>query len=226
MIYPTHDTPMPNNTCDKFDNLSPVSTPINFRAPEFIKSVAELNACPEDSGAEVAFAGRSNSGKSSTLNALTGHSRLAHTGKAPGRTRLINFFSLGDKRYRIVDLPGYGYAEVSKQQRENWTRLNERFIHVRHSLRAIFLVSDARHPLRDSDWYFINLAVDAKVPVCVLLNRADQLGREGRAKSLRRTQAECIEFGSEFFSDVQLFSATKNIGVEEVRARIITLMSP
>jgi GTP-binding protein len=197
---------------------------INFRAPTFMTSAARLSECPTDSGAEVAFAGRSNTGKSSTLNALTGYSRLAYTGKKPGRTRLINFFGLGGDRYRLVDLPGYGYAEASRAERAAWWRLTKQFIKSRRSLCGVILVVDSRHAIRESDWDFVSLAAEAGLSVCMLLNRADQLGHQARMQSLRRARMECAARSPLSPVNAQLFSATKRIGTDEARASIAKLM--
>lgn len=215
------------NTADtNAQNRQPAMTlpGIDFAAPRFIKSALSLNGCPPDCGAEVAFVGRSNAGKSSTLNALTNRRRLAYTGRTPGCTRTLNFFALGHNNYRLVDLPGYGYAQASKSQRYARWELTKRFMRTRRSLCGIFLITDARHPMHDSDWDFLALAHDVGVQIHVLLNRADQLAFGARKQILRQTQLQCVQLSSNLLGDVQLFSATRKIGIAEVRTRIIELM--
>ena len=122
-----------------------VLTRPNYRDAEFLTSAGRLSQCPNDQGWEVAFAGRSNAGKSSAINSLTGNRKLARTSKTPGRTQLLNFFSLGDQQ-RLVDLPGYGFAKVPVAVKRQWTRELERYLQERRSLRGLILLMDVRRP--------------------------------------------------------------------------------
>ncbi|HEY2590755.1 MAG TPA: ribosome biogenesis GTP-binding protein YihA/YsxC [Steroidobacteraceae bacterium] len=160
-----------------------------FTHARFLLSVASLAQFPPDHGAEVAFAGRSNAGKSSALNAILGRRALARTGKTPGRTRLLNYFELGDER-RIVDLPGYGYARVSEHERLGWEPLLAR-LRVRRSLRGLFLIVDARREVAALDLALMDWANRASVHV--LLTKADKLKRGEAARSLRAAQGALAE---------------------------------
>ena len=171
---------------------------------------------PVDSGAEVAFAGRSNAGKSSAINALTGRRALARVSKTPGRTRQINFFALEPNR-RLVDLPGYGYAKVSRAEKQSWGRLAGHYLHSRTSLAGIVLIVDARRGLTAGDLLLLDAAESAQVSVHLVLTKADKLNRrESRAAILRaRANPETSNATS-----VQLFSATRRIGVELLAERV------
>ena len=183
-----------------------------FRDARFMLSAPGPAQCPPDEGAEVAFAGRSNAGKSSALNRLSGRKGLARTSKTPGRTRLLNFFEVGEQR-RFVDLPGYGYAKVSRSTREQWQREMENYLQTRTSLRGLVLLMDIRHPLRDVDLMLLDWAAAAEMPVHVLLTKADKLKR-GRAKdTLRRVEKALAAHPAPL--SVQLFSAEDGQGLEE-----------
>jgi len=151
-------------------------------AARFLRSARRLEDCPPDDGAEVAFAGRSNAGKSSVLNRLTGRRGLARTSKTPGRTQLLNFFEVAAER-RLVDLPGYGYARAAKATRADWQRHVERYLRERAALRGLVLVMDIRHPFRDTDAQLLEWARRAQMPALVLLNKADKLGRGATARA-------------------------------------------
>ena len=142
----------------------------------FLKSAARVDQLPEDSGYEVAFAGRSNAGKSSALNCLTAIKNLARTSKTPGRTQLINLFSLDEQR-RLVDLPGYGYAKVALQVKLEWQKNLAHYLEVRESLKGLVLLMDIRHPLKDLDQMMIDWALNRELPVHILLTKADKLSR-------------------------------------------------
>jgi GTP-binding protein len=190
------------------------SNPLNFRAARFLVSAPGLAQCPSDSGAEVAFAGRSNAGKSSAINALTGQSRLARTSKTPGRTQLLNFFALDEQR-RLVDLPGYGFAKVPIAVKEAWQRNMEEYLSGRLSLRGLVLLMDIRHPLQPFDELMLNWARRAGMPVHLLLTKADKL-KFGAARTAlldvqRRTGGDV---------GVQLFSAVTGVGLQELQERL------
>ena len=184
-----------------------------YRDAEFLTSASRLSQCPEDSGWEVAFAGRSNAGKSSAINSLTKNHKLARTSKTPGRTQLINFFSLSEQQ-RLVDLPGYGFAKVPKAVKEEWTRQLENYLAKRESLRGMILLMDVRHPLQPFDLQMLEWAVQAQMPVHALLTKADKLKR-GAAKSALLKVRKDIEVYEGLVS-AQLFSALKHEGHKEL----------
>jgi len=167
-----------------------------------------------DTGAEVAFAGRSNSGKSSAINALTQRRSLARTSKSPGQTQLINFFEL-EPGARLVDLPGYGFAKVPRAMQEHWRHLLEAYFTGRESLAALFIVMDVRRPLGDQDWQMIDYARARGRPVHLLLSKADKLGRGEALKVLAGAKREVGPRAG-----VQLFSATAGTGVDEARREL------
>lgn len=188
---------------------------INFRVAEFITSAPKLSDCPPDSGAEVAFAGRSNAGKSSAINTLTENKKMARTSKTPGRTQLINFFSLSEQQ-RLVDLPGYGYAKVPLAVKEKWQRHLEEYLRQRQSLKSLVLLMDARHPLQEFDQMMLSWAQTADMPVHILLTKADKL-KNGPAKAtLLKVRKELVDMGD--LVSVQLFSSLKRTGLPELRA--------
>lgn len=166
---------------------------------------------PPDSGVEVAFAGRSNSGKSSAINAITGRRALARTSKTPGRTQLIHFFELGSTA-KLVDLPGYGFAKVPPAMQQHWHELMASYFDTRGALRGLIILMDARHPLKDTDWQMLEWAQQRTLRCHVLLSKADKLSQSEAAKTLRDVKAAIGAHAS-----VQLFSATSNRGVDEAR---------
>ncbi|MEP5765487.1 MAG: ribosome biogenesis GTP-binding protein YihA/YsxC [Halieaceae bacterium] len=187
----------------------------NYRSASFLTSASKLQQCPPDEGWEVAFAGRSNAGKSSAINSLTGNRKLARTSKTPGRTQLLNFFSLGESQ-RLVDLPGYGFAKVPERVKLEWTRQIEQYLQQRRSLRGLILLMDVRHPLQDYDRMMLDWAVAAEMPVHVLMTKADKLKKGPAKSSLLKVQA-AVAKQSELVS-VQLFSALKHTGLKELCA--------
>lgn len=184
-----------------------------YQQARFLKSAARLDQAPADRGLEVAFAGRSNAGKSSALNALTGQRGLARTSKTPGRTQLINFFVL-DERRRLVDLPGYGYARVPQAVKARWDAELARYLEHRRSLTGLVLLMDVRHPLTDYDRQLIAWAAAGRLPLHVLLTKADKLKR-GPASNIRLSVTRELERLHPDAS-VQLFSATRREGVDEL----------
>jgi len=179
----------------------------DFAHARFLLSVASLAQFPPDRGVEVAFAGRSNAGKSTALNAILGRRALARTGKTPGRTRLLNYFSLDAER-RILDLPGYGYAQVSERERLGWEPLLAR-LRERRSLKGLFLIVDARRDVGPLDLALIDWA--DRVPVHVLLAKSDKLNRSERARASRTAQDALAAYGPR--ATVQVFSAVSGEGV-------------
>ncbi len=199
-----------------FSNKPALGT-VNFRTAEFLQSASALDNAPPDTGSEVAFAGRSNSGKSSAINTLTENRKLARTSRTPGRTQLINFFSLSDTQ-RLVDLPGYGYAKVPLKMKQAWNRHLEQYLQERQSLRGLILLMDVRHPLRDQDEQMISWAATAGMPVHVLLTKADKLKRGPAKNTLLSVRARLMEYGE--LASVQLFSSLKRDGLKELEGKL------
>lgn len=179
----------------------------------FLKSAARVTHLPEDTGYEVAFAGRSNAGKSSALNCLTGIKGLARTSKTPGRTQLINLFSLDEER-RLVDLPGYGYAKVALQVKMEWQKHLAHYLDVRQSLRGLVLLMDVRHPLKDLDQMMIDWALNRELPVHILLTKADKLSRSEVKNTVLKVRKH-YELANHLIS-IQAFSSLKKEGVDEL----------
>jgi GTP-binding protein len=194
------------------DQVHQPSAP-NYRGAEFLTSASKLSQCPADSGWEVAFAGRSNAGKSSAINSLTGNKKLAKTSKTPGRTQLINFFQLSQDQ-RLVDLPGYGFAKVPLAVKREWTKQLENYLQKRESLRGLILLMDVRHPMQPFDQQMLNWALEASMPVHILLTKADKLKRGPASSALLKVRSELKPHGQ--LASVQLFSATKHSGHEEL----------
>ncbi len=194
---------------------------INFQIAQFLTSASKISQCPSDVGAEVAFAGRSNAGKSSCINTLTAQGRLARTSKTPGRTQLINFFSLDDER-RLVDLPGYGFAKVPLEVKRQWEKHLEEYLRKRNSLKGLVVLMDVRHPLRDFDRNMVEWAVQSQLPVHAVLTKADKLKRGPANSALLGVQKALAELETLEGQDVtaQLFSATKKTGLDQLRERL------
>ena len=184
---------------------------LNFRKAAFLQSASAIENAPTDFGSEVAFAGRSNSGKSSAINTLTHQGKLARTSRTPGRTQLINFFSLSEHQ-RLVDLPGYGFAKVPLAVKKKWNQQLERYLQYRESLRGLVMLMDIRHPLTEPDRQMLSWAEAASMPVHILLTKADKLKR-GPAQSTLLSVREELSTQSDLIS-VQLFSSLKRQGVD------------
>ena len=184
---------------------------LNFRKAAFLQSASAIENAPTDFGPEVAFAGRSNSGKSSAINTLTHQGKLARTSRTPGRTQLINFFSLSEHQ-RLVDLPGYGFAKVPLAVKKKWNQQLERYLQYRESLRGLVMLMDIRHPLTEPDRQMLSWAEAASMPVHILLTKADKLKR-GPAQSTLLSVREELSTQSDLIS-VQLFSSLKRQGVD------------
>jgi len=182
-----------------------------YHQARFLTSAAEFPQSPPDSGAEVAFAGRSNAGKSSAINVLCQQKSLARTSKTPGRTQMLNFFHLDDQR-RLVDLPGYGFAKVPEARKRQWQQVLAVYLEQRRSLKGIILLMDIRHPLRDFDSKMLEWSCQIELPVHILLTKADKLKRGAASKSLAEVQRAVAGFGGEI--SVQLFSAIKHRGID------------
>lgn len=189
----------------------------NYHMTHFVISAPDIRHLPSDEGIEVAFAGRSNAGKSSALNTLTGQKSLARTSKTPGRTQLINLFQV-EEGIRLVDLPGYGYAQVPEEMKRKWQRALGEYLQMRNCLKGLVVLMDIRHPLKDLDQQMIQWAVDVGTPVLVLLTKADKLASGARKAqtTLVRTEVES------FMGDIQVeaFSSLKKIGVDKLSDKL------
>jgi len=185
---------------------------------EFLTSANSVAQFVADEGAEVAFAGRSNSGKSSAINAILARRGLARTSKTPGRTQLVNFFSVGEQ-LRVTDLPGYGYARVPDTVRRHWGKLMDAYFRHRQSLAGLFIVMDVRRPLTDFDQGMLGWAAEAGCPVHILLTKADKLSRGAASAALLSVRKQVGDDAT-----VQLFSALKGTGVETARAQLDALL--
>jgi GTP-binding protein len=185
-----------------------------YHRAHFIKSAARLSQAPADTGIEVAFAGRSNAGKSSALNCLCQQKALARTSKTPGRTQLLNFFALDEHR-RLVDLPGYGYAKVAEQVKRQWQGALADYLHHRQCLRGLILLMDIRHPLMDFDLQMLDWNIHYGLPTHILLTKADKLKRGAAGNTLLQVRAAFQERPE---ISVQLFSALKQQGIDEAHA--------
>jgi len=184
-----------------------------YHQTKFLVSAAKQSQTPPDDGWEVAFAGRSNAGKSSALNTLCQQKSLARTSKTPGRTQLLNFFSVDEQR-RLVDLPGYGFAKVAEKVKLQWQGALADYLENRLSLRGVILLVDVRHPLKDFDRQMLEWSNLIGRPVHILLTKADKLGRGAAAASLQKIQREIAPIGGEMMS-VQLFSSLKRQGIDQ-----------
>lgn len=178
---------------------------------EYLKAAHLPHQLPDDTGLEVAFAGRSNAGKSSALNAICQRHGLARTSKTPGRTQQLVYFQVQPERY-LVDLPGYGYAEVPLHLREHWKAFLEGYFQSRQSLAGLVVVMDSRHPLKDFDRQMVGFAFTRGLNCHVLLTKADKLGRSAQAQTLAKVRKDLGGIAS-----VQLFSSPDKTGVDEVR---------
>lgn len=187
----------------------------------FLLAAHEARQLPQDAGGEVAFAGVSNAGKSSALNALVGHAALARTSKTPGRTQQIVVFELPDG-CRLVDLPGYGYAKVPEAMREHWRVAIDAYLHERKSLRGLVLIADVRHALKPHDRQMLRFCAEIGLSCVVLLSKADKLSRAQALTAQRKVEDEIAR--SEWNARTILFSATAKTGVEEARAAVMDML--
>ncbi|MFA7241623.1 MAG: ribosome biogenesis GTP-binding protein YihA/YsxC [Sulfuricellaceae bacterium] len=193
-----------------------------FQHAKFLTSANALTDLPAHGGLEIAFAGRSNAGKSSAINTLANRSRLAYVSKTPGRTQLINYFDLGDDRF-LVDLPGYGFADVPEKIRLHWQKILSAYLMTRAPLVGLVLIMDARHPLTKLDFQMLEWFATTAKPVHILLTKADKLSRQEATATLRQVQSELREGFPQ--CTVQLFSSLKRQGVEEAESAIGKLLS-
>lgn len=196
--------------------------PIYHRA-QFLLSAPTVRELPAGIQREVAFAGRSNSGKSSVINVLTNQRALARVSKTPGRTQLINAFGVGEEA-ALIDLPGYGFAKVTESLRAQWERALPEYFRTRKALQGIMLIMDIRHPLTEHDWRMLEFAIDRGLPVHILLNKADKLNRGPALAVLQKVRAELSALPVPV--TLQLFSALKRQGVDEAHARLDAWLFP
>ena len=189
-----------------------------LRQTQFLTSAAALKGFAPDSGAEVAFSGRSNAGKSSAINSICEQPSLARASKTPGRTQLINFFSVTDNT-RLVDLPGFGFAKVPPKMKQDWQQLMQTYFEERNCLSALIQIMDVRHPLRDFDLQMLEWAESAEMPVLILLTKADKLKRGAAKNTLLKVRREVGDNVT-----VQLFSSLDKQGVAEAQKKILDLM--
>ncbi len=192
-----------------------------FSQAKFYTTVNHLRDLPHHGGKEVAFVGRSNAGKSSAINTLANHTRLAFTSKTPGRTQHINFFELGDSKF-LVDLPGYGYAKVPPDVQAHWEHLLSQYLQTREELCGLVVIMDARHPLTERDQGMLDWFAPTGKPIHILLTKSDKLSRQQSTQTLREVRA----FLEEHFPQctVQLFSSLKKLGADEAEAVIAAWM--
>lgn len=190
---------------------------LNYHVTHFVMSAPDIRHLPADTGIEVAFAGRSNAGKSSALNTLTNQKGLARTSKTPGRTQLINLFEVKEGK-RLVDLPGYGYAEVPEEMKLKWQRALGEYLQKRQALKGLVILMDIRHPLKDLDRQMIQWSVESGIPVLLLLTKADKLASGARKAQLNVVREAALEFVGDV--QVELFSSLKKIGVDKVRQKL------
>lgn len=200
-----------------------MSVKIHYQNTHFITSAPDIRHLPEDEGIEIAFAGRSNAGKSSSLNRLTNQRSLAKTSKTPGRTQLINLFKV-DEGCHIVDLPGYGFAQVPLEMKKKWQKSLGEYLQKRKCLKGLVVLMDIRHPMKDLDQQLIYWAVDCNIPVQVLLTKADKLKSGARKATLLKIRQEAKGFGGDV--KVDAFSSLKGIGVDVLRSRLDSWFAP
>ena len=191
---------------------------MNFNKTKFIKSASNISESPDDIGAEVAFVGRSNSGKSSAINVITNQKNLARISKTPGRTQLINFFEI-EEMQRLVDLPGYGYAKTSKKQQKEWGFMISEYVKYRQTLRGIILIIDIRRGIMELDHAFLDFYLPLNKPLHILLTKSDKLKKQACRESFDSVQSTVGSVAS-----VQLFSSLRKSGTEEARDKILELL--
>lgn len=193
------------------------STTIHLSKATFTISAPDIRRLPEDSGIEVAFAGRSNAGKSSALNTLTNQRGLARISKTPGRTQLINVFEIADNK-RLIDLPGYGFAKVPLEMKKKWQKALGEYLEKRESLKGLVVLMDIRHPLKDLDMDLIEWAVDSELPVLALLTKSDKFSQGKRSAEVLKVKKILSKLNGDI--KVQAFSSLKYTGKEQADAVI------
>ena len=193
------------------------STSIHLNQAAFTVSAPDIRNLPEDNGIEVAFAGRSNAGKSSALNTLTNQKSLARTSKTPGRTQLINVFQIAENK-RLVDLPGYGFAKVPLEMKKKWQKALGEYLEKRDSLKGLVVLMDIRHPLKDLDMDLIQWAADSELPVLALLTKCDKLSQGKRSAEVLKVKKILARLNADI--KVQAFSSLKRTGADQANTII------
>ena len=192
---------------------------MNYRQAKYLMGAAKIEQLPADYGIEVAFAGRSNAGKSSALNALTEQKSLARVSKTPGRTQLINLFTLDEHR-RLVDLPGYGYAKVSSKVKQNWQYILEQYLATRGCLKGIVLLVDSRHSIKNFDCMMVESAVEYQLNLHILLTKVDKLKNSEKAKAQRLLLDYLKQVKAQENISYQLFSSLKGTGLTQLKQKL------
>ncbi|WP_136487307.1 ribosome biogenesis GTP-binding protein YihA/YsxC [Vibrio sp. H11] len=200
-----------------------MSVKIHYQNTHFITSAPDIRHLPADEGIEIAFAGRSNAGKSSSLNKLTNQKNLAKTSKTPGRTQLINLFKVTEGCH-IVDLPGYGFAQVPLEMKKKWQQSLGEYLQKRTCLKGLVVLMDIRHPMKDLDQQLIIWAVECNIPVQVLLTKADKLKSGARKAQLLKVRQDALELGGDV--KVDAFSSHNGIGVDVLRHKLDSWFAP
>jgi GTP-binding protein len=197
----------------------------NYQQVSFFTTVNDLGSVPTESIKEVAIVGRSNSGKSSLINTLTNKTRLAFTSKTPGRTQHINYFSLeNEEGVFLVDLPGYGFAQVPEKIRAHWIEMLSGYLQTRKPLVALVIIMDSRHPLRELDYKMLEFFSITGKPIHIVLSKVDKLNQTEKAKCLALVKSELLKEGYNNYT-VQLFSSPKRIGIEELEQTLDRLFN-
>ncbi len=200
-----------------------MSVKIHYQNTHFITSAPDIRHLPADQGIEIAFAGRSNAGKSSSLNKLTNQKSLAKTSKTPGRTQLINLFEVMPG-CNIVDLPGYGFAQVPVEMKLKWQKSLGEYLQKRECLKGLVVLMDIRHPMKDLDQQLIFWAIESRIPVQVLLTKADKLKSGARKAQVLQVREKALSFGGEVYVDA--FSSQNGLGVDILRNRLDQWFAP
>ncbi|RMH45179.1 MAG: YihA family ribosome biogenesis GTP-binding protein [Gammaproteobacteria bacterium] len=198
---------------------------MNYQQARFLQSAAKLNQLPPDTGIEIAFAGRSNAGKSTALNRLTGQKHLARTSKTPGRTQLINLFELTPGA-RLVDLPGYGYAQVPLEIKQRWQHTLSMYLQTRKSLKGLVILSDIRHPLKALDQQMLVWAADAQLPVYLALSKADKLKSGARSRALQQARQQVSALCRDAEIVVAPFSGLNGLGLDTLKQWLDDFFDP
>jgi GTP-binding protein len=200
-----------------------LSVKIHYQNTQFVTSAPDIRHLPADEGIEIAFAGRSNAGKSSSLNKLTNQRSLAKTSKTPGRTQLINLFNVAPG-CNIVDLPGYGFAQVPVEMKKKWQKSLGEYLQKRQCLKGLVVLMDIRHPMKDLDQQLIFWAIECHIPVQVLLTKADKLKSGARKAQVLKIRKDAEAFGGEVYVDA--FSSQNGLGVDILRNRLDEWFAP
>ncbi|MCP4956931.1 MAG: YihA family ribosome biogenesis GTP-binding protein [Photobacterium aquimaris] len=196
---------------------------LDYRRTHFITSAPDIRHMPDDTGIEIAFAGRSNAGKSSSINRLCDQKSLVKTSKTPGRTQLINLFKVYENCH-IVDLPGYGYAQVPLEMKKKWQKSLGEYLQKREQLKGLVVLMDIRHPMKELDQQLIYWAVESQLPVLVLLTKCDKLKSGAQKAQLLKIREASLAFCGDV--EIELYSSLKGIGVDKLRNKLNAWYQP